>query len=518
MSSSLLHGCIVCGFPTNKMCSGCNLVSYCQHECQKLHWKTHKKKCKPLTFPTIKINSKTDEFIGETIVSSFSSVFLIDCSGNKIGTNPPSNDDLSISCSALIRAAIGRGWDHRSHIKVAFTALLDNRILYIGHTEYNKDTHVCVLDLRLRTLKYAFKCKAEVAVYPLDGRWDARLLLAGTGKAELWDPITKTITLTSYENLLYIARSSEPGWAFLFFDVRTEYCSLVALAGRRLPSVDAGCQNAEALNTTLNVWPGIAKPTIMEYERYRTELKRIELPITNESISIPITAETGSHGPCITGNKPGYLLLRSKAHVCYQITVTPTKLIIQEIGMYGILKLDGRIVYSHCLHTETGISVCGGSNCYSGADYPLNHNGYFCPGGRGLYSIEYTYKKHIAFRQIRDAEGRCSISSTDSVELKRSQLCKDCSSHQLSMLGQVWLQQWLVAGHHQPFSEGPYIILDLFSADLKRHIWSLHLAESYTVHDRANAIFCGTDLRALDTELLWCPGPLIDIIVEYLLS
>jgi hypothetical protein len=43
-----LFDCDHCGGPSNKLCSGCNLASYCCRECQSADWKAgHKYKCEP---------------------------------------------------------------------------------------------------------------------------------------------------------------------------------------------------------------------------------------------------------------------------------------------------------------------------------------------------------------------------------------------------------------------------------------------------------------------------------------
>lgn len=47
----LLFACICCGsieasMGDHKVCSGCDNVRYCNRDCQKAHWKEHKKKCK----------------------------------------------------------------------------------------------------------------------------------------------------------------------------------------------------------------------------------------------------------------------------------------------------------------------------------------------------------------------------------------------------------------------------------------------------------------------------------------
>ena len=51
-----LRDCANCGAPelpdgqTHRMCSRCKMTFYCSAECQKAHWKTHKKEspgCKP---------------------------------------------------------------------------------------------------------------------------------------------------------------------------------------------------------------------------------------------------------------------------------------------------------------------------------------------------------------------------------------------------------------------------------------------------------------------------------------
>jgi hypothetical protein len=111
-------------------------------------------------------------------------------------------------CVAIIKAATGRCLKtHDSYRKprVAFTVVLDHRLLYLGLTvdQPPQDqtpadakwdpldrarTHVCLLDLRHRTLKYAFKCKTDVQVYPLHGGCDSRLLHTGVAaclRAEL---------------------------------------------------------------------------------------------------------------------------------------------------------------------------------------------------------------------------------------------------------------------------------------------------------------------------------------------
>jgi hypothetical protein len=39
--------CPICEGPGGLLCSGCNAVSYCSPEHQRLHWKSHKKSCRP---------------------------------------------------------------------------------------------------------------------------------------------------------------------------------------------------------------------------------------------------------------------------------------------------------------------------------------------------------------------------------------------------------------------------------------------------------------------------------------
>lgn len=45
----LVNKCIKCGQKADKICLQCKAVHYCSNECQKSHWKTHRKKCKKKT-------------------------------------------------------------------------------------------------------------------------------------------------------------------------------------------------------------------------------------------------------------------------------------------------------------------------------------------------------------------------------------------------------------------------------------------------------------------------------------
>jgi hypothetical protein len=45
-SQAISKFCAVCGNPSKKKCFGCGKVRYCGKDCQKKHWKTHKKVCK----------------------------------------------------------------------------------------------------------------------------------------------------------------------------------------------------------------------------------------------------------------------------------------------------------------------------------------------------------------------------------------------------------------------------------------------------------------------------------------
>jgi hypothetical protein len=40
-------GCEVCEKPADKRCNRCGVASYCSRDCQKSHWKLHKKSCEP---------------------------------------------------------------------------------------------------------------------------------------------------------------------------------------------------------------------------------------------------------------------------------------------------------------------------------------------------------------------------------------------------------------------------------------------------------------------------------------
>ena len=45
MAKTIYKGCKVCSKEGNKRCGGCGWAYYCSTECQKAHWKEHKKDC-----------------------------------------------------------------------------------------------------------------------------------------------------------------------------------------------------------------------------------------------------------------------------------------------------------------------------------------------------------------------------------------------------------------------------------------------------------------------------------------
>nr|XP_012561616.1 uncharacterized protein LOC105846952 [Hydra vulgaris] len=44
--------CSLCKKDADNQCSRCHLVTYCSKNCQKMHWKKHKKECRPYTEPS----------------------------------------------------------------------------------------------------------------------------------------------------------------------------------------------------------------------------------------------------------------------------------------------------------------------------------------------------------------------------------------------------------------------------------------------------------------------------------
>jgi hypothetical protein len=42
-----LKRCPVCESPAHSRCSRCKSVCYCSQECQRSHWNSHKKDCRP---------------------------------------------------------------------------------------------------------------------------------------------------------------------------------------------------------------------------------------------------------------------------------------------------------------------------------------------------------------------------------------------------------------------------------------------------------------------------------------
>ena len=54
--------CPVCSKTAENKCTACKEIFYCNRECQKKHWKTHKFECKSLPYKVIYTNAVTYDF------------------------------------------------------------------------------------------------------------------------------------------------------------------------------------------------------------------------------------------------------------------------------------------------------------------------------------------------------------------------------------------------------------------------------------------------------------------------
>ena len=516
-------------------------------------------------FPSFGLDARTDAFEGELLVSTASSVFLIGALGQKaaaIDREGWREADLARACAHLVAAASGVLITSKEYIetRVAFTALLDGRTLYIGLTarrpkrgahagrelgmSVSEETRVCVADLRLRTLRYAFRCKADVQVHPLDGGHDSRLLLAGPGDAQLWDPVLQTVAPAPFVDLLRAIRSSQAGWAFLFFADRTTYCSLVSLAGRCLSSADTGCRDAQTLNTCVAVSLNKKSADHVvfrdepapagDYGEERHDLAaRVRIPLTGEAVDLPLVVRFDDADRCASGATAGQFLVRLNRGAMKRVRVLGDAIVVEDTGLFGRGLLDGALAYSHTeadnslVTTET--SVYDGTRTWTKPGTAqmcaFDRGVLFCPGGAGLFRVRTSPFRALVVTRYRDAEGRLrSATYEDMVGIEilgDRKGCTACNSidQKWSVPVKAWGGSWAMTSLHAPASAAKHTVLHLFATSgryspLERHVWSIALDEAHATDGTAMS-FCAPDRRVLDALLPWCPAPLVELIVAF---
>ena len=320
-------------------CGKCGQVKYCNKKCQLAKLSEHKLVCQspinrsPTSQPRKKKKVKEEEKEvtvlnlslkttlledGEIILMTKRSLFIVnqedgkkatimdmpsssDRSSRRITIKDLDSEDIVDACLIILTSRLKTSVTYNHIPEIIHAVLLDNHLLYVGFSwssdqcdmrdQYGKGkyAHICIVNLRDRTIKYGFKYLADTRIYPLDGYATSKLFIFSSHLAthakysdasdfkkstyQLWDPVTSVmsdIPLSNHlseddggkkkQNLIKVIRSKQPGWAFLIYSNSIVYQNLRQLLNLSSP-VSASLEvdkikYRSSHNIYSNVWPG----------------------------------------------------------------------------------------------------------------------------------------------------------------------------------------------------------------------------------------------------------------------